>query len=348
MDPAVEADAWDDFLVGPENAMAWASVRALARGDSAAATPLIVHGPAGSGKSRLLQGLVAEHRARRPESAVAIFSAETFAAQCAAAAERPGGWADLRDRFRGLELFVLDDLHALERAPMARAELMHTLDALDAAGAAVAATARTGPGQWSGWPARLVNRLAGGLAVRVEPPGPELRRRYLLERARHRHLAIAAEAVDRLAEAADGYRTIDGQLARLELAGRVARRPLDQALAEETLTDGPDPALNDIDRIARAVAERFGVRLRDLRSATRRRGIVEPRHLAIHLARLRTGRSFASLGAYFGGRDPATIRHACRAAARRLEADPALAAVAAALGASDALKAPIVRGRHAD
>jgi chromosomal replication initiator protein len=324
---------WDGFLTGPENDLAYASVLALARGEDAGLSPLVVHGPSGVGKSRLLAGLVSERLLRRPESSVAHLGAEAFAAACAEAAGQPGGWAELRGRFRDLDLFVLEDLHALERAPMALAELTHTLDALDEAGASIAVSARTGPGQWSGpgWPPRLVSRFVGGLAVRVDPPGLASRRRYLLDRARGRGIGVSAEAVDSLAEAADGYRTLDGWLAGLALAARVERRPLDGGLVAPVLAEGGVEADLTIDRIARAVASRFGVRLRDLRAGTRRKTVAEPRHLAMHLARAFTGLSFRSIGGYFGGRDPATVRHACRAAAARLAADPALAAVAAAI-----------------
>ena len=77
------------------------------------------------------------------------------------------------------------------------------------------------------------------------------------------------------------------------------------------------------------MAEKFGLRLRDLRGPTRRAVVAEARHLAMHLARLHTPLSFRAIGDYFGGRDPATVRHACKAAADRLAADPALAAASA-------------------
>ena len=251
-----------------------------------------MHGPSGVGKSRLLAALVAECLLRRPGSAVAHLEAEAFAAACAEAAGQAGGWAELRERFRRLDLFVLEDLHALERAPLALTELVHTLDALDEAGAAVAVSARSGPGQWSGagWPPRLVNRLVGGLAVRVDPPGLASRRRFVLERARARGLALSAEAVEALAAAGDGYRTLDGWLARLALTGRLGqhRRPLEPslvaALLEEEETEAAGARVT-IEQVARAVAEHFGVRLGDLRGATRRQTIVAPRHLAMHLAR---------------------------------------------------------------
>ena len=332
------AEPWDGFLAGPENALAHAGVLLLAKGEVQGVSPLVVHGPGGAGKSRLLAGLVGERLRRKPESAVAHLAAEAFAAACAEANGGPGagwgergrGWAELRSRFRGVDLFVLDDLSSLERAPMAMDELGHTLDALAELGAGVAVAAREGPGHWLGWPRRLVGRLSGGLSVRVDPPGLPTRRRYLLEQGRAAGVNLASGAVDALAEAADGYRTIDGWLARLALGTRLGRGPLDSKAVDAFLrgdeTAGAPEV--DVDRVARAVAARFGLNLRDLRSSTRRQAVVGPRHLAMHLARALTGRSFARIGAYFGARDAATVRHACKMAETRLAADPALAAAA--------------------
>src|SRR3954452_16557634 len=79
------AHPWDGFLAGPENALAHASVLALARGDAAGVSPLVIHGPAGVGKSRLLAGLVGERLLRHPGAAVAHMEAEAFAAACSEA-----------------------------------------------------------------------------------------------------------------------------------------------------------------------------------------------------------------------------------------------------------------------
>lgn len=328
--PSPPAHPWDGYLIGPENSLAQAGAMALARGETAGFSPLVIHGPSGSGKSRLLAGLVAERLLRRPDSAVAHLEAEAFAAACAGASGRPGGWAEVRDRFRRLDLFVLDDLQALERTPWAMDELSHTLDALDEAGAAVAVAARSGPGQWSGWPSRLANRLVGGLSVAIGPPSLESRRRYLLDRARQRGLALPAEVVEPLAEGADGYRTLEGWLARLEFAGRIERREVGPDLVESILRGDPvEPPT--LEAIARAVASKFGLTLRDLRGATRRAVVAEGRHLAMHLARRHTPLSFRAIGVYFGRRDPATVRHACEAAAARIADDPALLAAVESL-----------------
>jgi chromosomal replication initiator protein len=342
-------------LTGVENELAMAAAQAMARGEWQGISPMVVHGPSGVGKSRLLAGLVAERLRRQPGSIVAHLDAEAFDAACLEAAGEPAdaGWSALRGRLRGVDLFVLENLEGLERATMAREELSHTLDALEAAGAAVAVSARSAPGTWPRreWPARLINRLLGGLTVRIDPPGLASRRRYVLHRASPHGLVLPAETVEMLAQAADGYRTLDGWIARLAWEvqrgreppgggrGSGRRRPgnpatldpqtVDALLAEETLL-AERPAT--IDTVARAVAARFGVPLGVLRGPSRRAAVVMARHLAMHLARTRTSSSFAAIGTYFGGRDPATVRHACKAAEDRLSADPALAAALTALG----------------
>ena len=119
-----------------------------------------------------------------------------------------------------------------------------------------------------------------------------------------------------------GELAVDGR--RVTVADRVAA-----ILAGDPVTTAPSGP--DLGVIARAVAGVCHVRVGDLRSSTRRAAVAEARHLAIHLARTHTPLSFRAIGAYFGGRDPATVRHADRAAAARLATDPALAAVVAAL-----------------
>ena len=356
---------WDGYLTGPENELAMAAAQAMARGEDAGLSPMVVHGPSGVGKSRLLAGLVAERLLRAPGTSVAHLDAETFAASYAEAAGATGdgrgggagsgsgdGWSAMRGRLREVNLLILEDLEGLARRRRRATELAHTLDALESAGASVAVSARTAPGTWPRreWPARLLSRLQGGLTARIDPPGLAARRRYVLSRAGPHGLTLLADAVERLASAADGYRTLEGWLARLALearigsrhAGAIARaRALDAAtvdaiLAEETVLAGP---ATSIDGIARSVAARFGVRLGLLRGPSRRASVVAARHLAMHLARTLTGSSFAAIGAYFGDRDPATVRHACRAALERLAADPALAAVAAAI-AADRMNGP--------
>jgi chromosomal replication initiator protein len=365
MEKEMSLHPWDGYLTGPENELAMAAAKAMAQGEHAGISPLIVYGPSGVGKSRLLAGLVSERLRRQPSSAVACLDAQAFVTACLEAATMAGGvgWPALRGRFRSVDLFVLEDLEGLERGPLAWNELTHVLDALEATGAAMAFSAKSAPGTWSSQacPRRLVNRLLGGLITQITPPSLTSRRRYILQHASQYGVLLQTEAVERLAEAADGYRTLEGWISRLALEARLAdqpqgmemansnpsRRPrssvrqhtlcspLDSStittiLAEDTLLAEPQVT---IDTIARAVASEFAIQLRMLRGPGRRSSIVVARQVAMYLIRMRTNSSFNAIGIYFGGRDPATVRHACKTIAVRLSADPVLATAVARLEA---------------
>ena len=196
----------------------------------------MVHGASGVGKSRLLAGLVAERLRREPGSAVAHLDAEAFAAACVEAAEgrdpsgargpAPARGAAGRHCETGSAASTCSCSktwrawsapHPPEMSWPTRSTL------LEIAGAAVVVSARSAPGTWPRpeWPARLVNRLLGGLTVRIDPPGLASRRRYVLHAAGQNGVTLQADAVERLAEAADGYRTLDGWIARLALEARL-------------------------------------------------------------------------------------------------------------------------------
>lgn len=345
------ARPWDDFLVGPENELAFAGARALVRGEREGLSPLLVHGPSGVGKSRLLEGLAAEWRRRHPSSPVVHVRGAEYVEACVDAARRGdrSAWSALHARFRAVGLLVLEDIEQLAQVTVAQDDLIHTLDALDGLGAVAAVSARSAPSQWprAGWSGHLVNRLLGGFVVRIDPPGLAARRRYLLDRARSRGLVLDEEAVESLAAAADGYAPLEGWLAQLALQSRPVVRPgprraadpapppppavmdlpaVDALLGEETALAAARPT---VAQVARAVAVRFEVRLPALRGPARSSSLVRARHLAMYLARRHTGLSFAAIGTYFGRRDAASVRHGCKSTEARLAADPALAAAVA-------------------
>jgi chromosomal replication initiator protein len=340
---------WNGFLTGPENALAFASIQALAHGQREGLSPLLIHGPSGTGKSRLLAGLVAEWIHHRPTTAVAHVQGVEFAESCLAAAQRNerDGWTELHNRFRTVELLVIDDVQGLERISAAQAELVHILDAVDARGSCAALSCHTPPGQWlrMHWPTRLISRLTGGLSVRIDPPGLASRRCHLLESVRTRGLSLTAEALELLASSADGYRTLDGWLTQLTLQASLATgrsrparsnpgastRLLDLGTVTSLLSGETELAMASptVEAIAKNVANRLGIRVSALRGSSRQASVAQARHIAMHLARLHTRSSFAVIGSYFGGRDPATVRYGCKAAAAHLAADPSLAAALA-------------------
>jgi chromosomal replication initiator protein len=325
--------AWDGYLVGPENAVAHAAALGLVRRDPTASSPLLVVGRSGAGKSRLLRELLAHWRERHPDAAAELWTGETFANA------RREEWDRLRERGHELELLMIDGLDPIVRLSPAAGMLEHLVESLDRAGSKIVLTmSRTGDAALR-WPPRLRSLLSAGMTVRLELPGAEMRRRFLLGQLTERGgIALGAEVIDALADAARDFRMLEGWVTRLAFAARqrlIPRSGPEADRAALTLVgdelQGTPYSPPSVEEIAKIVARAFAVPLRELLGPARRRSLVVPRHLAIYLARVHTGASFATLGRVFGTRDSKTIRHACVAAAARLQADPLLAAKAEAL-----------------
>lgn len=369
---------WDDLIEGPENRLALACLRLLARSPSdpppdppigpdsdadsdadadsdsdapepieAAWSPLVLHGPSGVGKTVLLDGFVRECLQRDPGRRVLRLDASAFIAACVEAV-RNRAWRAFRARTRDLDVLIFEDVPGLARSPLAAREAVAMLDDLRRSGAIVVGAASARPGDWPAeLPRHLVDRWEGGLALRLEPPGPESLRRHALRRARLLALRLAPDAIEALVRDHPSYRGLDGALARLKWKPRLARAGASASASQfaPSRTDGdPDPADNPVPTLAaitEAVARRYGVPSAALRGADRRQTLAEPRHLAMYLARRRGAAGVAAIGRHFGGRDPATVRHACGKIEERARTDPALLAVIASLLAELGAPAPI-------
>lgn len=246
----------------------------------------------------------------------------------------------MRAQLRALDLLAIDDVEGVAGWPVAVEELIHVIQSIHGAGGRLVFATRHPPSRWDAEPRALVHRLVsllmGGVLVTLETPGAALRRRFVLEQIQGRGIALAAEAVDWLVAAADGFRTLEGWVTRLSFWARaqapssaLRRMSLEQVGA--LLQDDAAlvrPACAEMQTIAQAVAARFRVSVKALLGASRRRDVVEPRHLAILLAKAHTANSQAAIGRFFGARDPKTVRHACQAAQTRIERDPRWAAAA--------------------
>jgi chromosomal replication initiator protein len=220
------------------------------------------------------------------------------------------------------DLVIVEDLQFL--AVRAAEPLARLLDDLERRRIPIMVTASTGP-QGLELPARLSNRLVRGLVVGMEPPGLASRRALLENRARGRQMALPPEVLDWLAEhVIGGGRQLDGALTRLEALARLHARPLDVAAVAEHFREEANATAPTVERIAERVGGHFRVAPRQLLSSRRNRDVLLPRQVGMYLARQLTRLSLEQIGAYFGGRDHSTVRHACRKVELALAADAAL------------------------
>ncbi len=323
------AQTFARFVATPENRAGWLAVQDFVNGAERSADLLYLHGPPGSGKTHLVQALVGELTHRRPALVATVVAASDLGR-----VEVPGLFGDeeptpdaqpLADA-RHCDLLVVEDLQHL--ALPAAETLVQVIDHLQARRRPAVLTGNAGPQQLrhrgQRFPARLTNRLAGGLVVALQPLGAASRLALLQDLAQRRQLAVPTEVLRWLAAHLSGGRQLEGAVHRLEMLARGRREPLDVPTIAATFSEHAGAGTLTVERIAERVGGYFQVRATELQSRRRLRGVLVPRQVGMYLARQLTPLSLEQIGAYFGGRDHSTVLHACRKVEAALGRDPRL------------------------
>jgi chromosomal replication initiator protein len=307
------------FVSTPENRSALAAVHFVAatlvadRPDQLA-NPLLLHGPAGTGKTHLVWALVAEVTRQRPDLTVAVLAANELLGYQG---------EEKADPLAKLNLLIVEDLqHLPERAAE---PLVQVIDSLEARQCPLVCTALAGPRHLPNLSARLASRLAGGLIVGLEPLSAPGRLAFFQDKAQRRQLAVGHPILTWLAEhLTGGGRQLEGAITRLEMLARLNHRPLDLATVVDHFREQVEAGRPTVERIAQRVGGYFQVQPRQLQSRRRSRQVLLPRQVGMYLARQLTGLSLEKIGAYFGGRDHSTVLHACRKVETALTRDEVL------------------------
>lgn len=302
-----------DFVVGPSNRVAHASAQAVIETPGQGPNPLVIHGPVGTGKTHLLEGVYVGLRRRWPALRVLFITAEDFTNRFVAAC-RFGKQGSFRKHFRSCDAFLIDDVDFLARKRATQIEFLHTFDALIEAGKQVVMTCDCHPRLNDDFSPELVDRLLGGAIWGLMPPDMETRL-SLLRSKLHPARPLAAESAivlppipeDVLKFVAENLRgnvrELEGALHCLRHFSRVANRPVDLPMAREALGDLLRHAVRSV-RLAdvdRAVCTVLQIPAGTLQTRQRVWAVSHARMLAIYLSRKLTSASFGEIGNHFGG-----------------------------------------------
>lgn len=331
--------AFDGFVVSEGSVAAVTLAQQVAAGE-AVASPLLIWGPTGVGKTHLLRSIRQEVRNRKRRIRAVFLTAEQFTTGFVDAV-RGRGLPIFRNKYRGVDLLLIDDLQFFIGKAKTLEELHHTLDKLAADGAQVVLACDRPPTALQGLGGELVSRLTAGLTVELPPADYETRRRLTRQLSDHAGLAISDEVVDAVAGGiSGGAREITGVINRLRVASELIGSEVDTAtarrFAEETNAQTtPRVGMADIQS---AVCRVFGVDKGVLRSDKRTKAVTEPRMLAMWLSRKYTRAAWSEIGAYFGRRSHSTVISACRRVDTLMNRDPSVRSGAGSTGLQDAVR----------
>jgi chromosomal replication initiator protein len=315
-----------EFVVGPCNRVAFAASQSVLESPGQGPNPLVIHGPVGTGKTHLLEGVYAGLRKVCSDWRVAFITAEDFTNRFVQAMQF-GKLAGFRKHFREMDALLLDDLHFLGSKRKTQEEFLHTFDSLVADGRVVVVTCDCHPRLTEDFTPELADRLLGGAVWGLQPPDAATRLDLLRSKTAKMNVLVDERVLKFLAEHLRGnVRELEGAINSLWHYAKVTSRPIDVALAREALGDLLRHAvrivtLADIDSV---VCQVLRLPSGTLQSKARGWSVSHPRMLAVFLARKYTASSYGEIGQFFGGRNHSTAVAAEKRVRRWLADDDTL------------------------
>ena len=317
---------FEEFVVGPSNSFAHAAAIGVAQSPGKAHNPLFIHGQSGLGKTHLLQAI--GHRVMQTVAGarVAYVTTETLLNEYVDAI-RSNTTLAFRNRYRSVDVLLVDDVHFISGKDSLQEEFFHTFNALFNARKQIIMTSDRLARDIPDLEERLVTRFQWGLMMPLEKPNFETRLAILRYKQQSANLQLSEDVLMFIAEnIASNVRALEcglntavwyaNQQPGVMTVERV-RDVLKDVLDKEQLKD------LKIEEIQRAVAEFYDVRLTDMSSKQRPQSVALPRQIAMYLSRKLTHTSLQDIANAFG-KTHATVLHAVNAIQNRIDTEEKL------------------------
>lgn len=321
-------NTFDNFVVGPGNQLAHAACIAVANAPARAYNPLFLYGDTGLGKTHLMHAVAQHALQSNPEAEIAYISTENFTNEFIEAIQS-NTVTKFRQRYRQVDVLLIDDIHFLSGKERIQEEFFHTFNELFERQKQIFLSSDRPASEIVKLENRLVSRFQWGLVADIQAPDFETRVAILGKKAKSMNLDLTEHILQFLAERVSrNVRRMEGALTRV--AGYVAltKGTIDIPTVERLLHDIlQEEAQNKvtIEKIQQKVADYHKLRLTDMVSKRRPANIAFPRQIAMYLSRMLTSHSLQEIGDAFGGRDHGTVIHACKTVENIMEQDESVA-----------------------
>ncbi|MEZ4606146.1 MAG: chromosomal replication initiator protein DnaA [Deinococcales bacterium] len=312
-----------NFVVGPNNNLAHAAALATAESPGRAYNPLFIYGDAGLGKTHLMHAVGQAVSERMPYLLIEYVTTETFTNELINAI-REDKMVAFRERYRSIDLLLVDDVQFIAGKERTQDEFFHTFNALYESGKQIILSSDRPPKDIPTLENRLRSRFEWGLITDIQAPDLETRIAILRMNAEYRRVSITDEVVEYIAyHVTTNIRELEGALMRVIVYASMNGTPLNRHIASKALSDvythhDIDISMKDI---LNATAKYFAIPVPELLSKGRRADIVNARQIAMYLMRDMTEHSYPDIGHFFSGRDHSTVMHAVQKVEKATQQD---------------------------
>ncbi|MBZ5522782.1 MAG: chromosomal replication initiator protein DnaA [Acidobacteriia bacterium] len=302
---------FEAFVIGSGNQFAHAAAQAVAERPSKAYNPLFLYGGVGMGKTHLMQAIGHEAKRRQPQCAICYISSEKFINELINSL-RYDRMISFRDKFRNVDVLLIDDIQFLANKERMQEEFFHTFNALHDSMKQIVIASDRPPKELAEIEDRLRSRFEWGLIADIQPPDLETKVAILQKKAESEQVSLSTDLALYIASnVRTNVRELEGALIRLMAYCSLTGAEVSLATAQQVLKNFIDSQARKvtIDAIQKAVAEQFGLRVTEIKAKSNSRAIVFPRQIAMFLAKQMTEASLPEIGRQFGGKHHTTVMH---------------------------------------
>ncbi len=332
--PLNEEYTFEEFVRGPSNSWALAAAQGVVSNPGKSGyNPLFIHGGTGLGKTHLMQAIGNELKRRNANMAICYLTAETFLNEYVNALKN-GQIETFRNRYRTIDLLMVDDVQFLQKGKQFQEEFFNTFCALWQAHKQIVMTSDVAPKNLPAVEERLISRFEGGMVQEIESPNYETRLAILRKKSESMKPAIPDYALEFIADTIKSHvRAMEGALHRVSIfrsmdpTENLTKETLSKLLKDFIEKEQTLKKLN-IEEIQAVVAKKYSVTITQILSAERTQSIVTPRQLAMYIARKFTTKSLPEIAKLFE-KTHATIIHGVKNIEKRLDVESDLKATLA-------------------
>jgi chromosomal replication initiator protein len=302
---------FDSFIVGASNQFAHAAAVAVAEQPSKSYNPLFLYGGVGLGKTHLMQAIGHSLKRRNPAMRLTYISAEKFTNEVISSI-RFERMAAFRDRFRNMDVLMVDDIQFIATRERTQEEFFHTFNALYDQQKQIVISSDCPPKEISSIEERLRSRFEWGLIADIQPPDLETKIAILQKKAESERVQVPDDVAEYIARAIkSNIRELEGALIRLMAYASLTGADLNLATAQQVLKNIIETQEKKvtIEQIQKRVGEVFGLRAQDLKMRSNSKVIAYPRQVAMFIVKRLTSASLPEIGRQFGGKHHTTVLH---------------------------------------